>query len=65
MDRRLRFPNQTLPPNPLYLYLLLAMRTPRPIPIAVPTMKEVIPTQAVGLMIGAPRGGIGIGAIFV
>ena len=49
-DLRLRLPNQIPPPTPRYL--LLEMSTPIPIPIAVPTMKAVIPTHTVGFTNG-------------
>ena len=45
------FPNQMPPPTP-FRYLLLAIRTPNPIPMAVPTKKAVMPTHTIGLMMG-------------
>ena len=47
-------------------YLLFSMRTPIPIPMAVPIKKEVTAAHRVGLMIG-PRiaGGAGAGAAIV
>ena len=54
-DLFLRLPTQNPPPK-LLRYLLLAIATPIPIPIAVPMTKDTNPTQSVGLITGPAPG---------